>query len=209
MWQDAPGPAASRGVRCGPGTPSGWCVAPRAVLHPDRWGMTRGGSGFFALDGDPGGRLEAGRRDVADVGHERGGQRRRGGHLLVGDRQDPEPPELRQLVADVGLEHLRAVGVDREPDLVAPEGVEDPAELVPARDDPRVQVGGRADLEDDARGRGSSPSPAGRRRPSRRDPIRSGSSSSTTRATSSTGPDSPVWTVRPSPNWRARRKSRR
>ena len=88
--------------------------------------------------------------------------------LLLLDRQDPEPAERRQLVADVGLEHLRAVGVDREPDLVAPERVEDPAELVPAGHDPGVQVRRRADLEDDARARGSSPSPAGRRRPSRR-----------------------------------------
>ena len=62
----------------------------------------------------------------------------------------PEPAERRELVADVRLEHLRAVGVDREPDLVAPERVEDPAELVPARDDARVEVGRRADLEGDA-----------------------------------------------------------
>ena len=69
--------------------------------------------------------------------------------LLVVDGQDPEPAKLRELVADVGLQHLRAVGVDREPDLVAPERVEDPAELVPTRHDPGVEIRGRADLEHD------------------------------------------------------------
>ena len=62
----------------------------------------------------------------------------------------PEPPERRQLVADVGLEHLGAVGADRVPDAVAVQLVEDPAELVPARHDAGVEVRGRADLEDDA-----------------------------------------------------------
>ena len=62
----------------------------------------------------------------------------------------PEPAQRRQLVADVGLEHLRAVGADRVADAVAVELVEDPAELVPARHDAGVEVRGRADLEHDA-----------------------------------------------------------
>jgi hypothetical protein len=68
--------------------------------------------------------------------------------LVVG-RQDAQPAERLELVADVRLEHLRPVGVDREADLVAPELVEDPAELLPARHDAGVEVRGRADLQDD------------------------------------------------------------
>ena len=55
-----------------------------------------------------------------------------------------------QLVADVGLEHLGAVGVDGVAHAVTPERVEDPAELVPAGHDARVEVAGRADLQRDA-----------------------------------------------------------
>src|SRR4051794_16395726 len=68
--------------------------------------VPRGRSGFLALDDDARRRLETRRRHVRDVRHERRSERRSGGDLLVIDRQDPEPAELRELVADVGLEHL-------------------------------------------------------------------------------------------------------
>ena len=61
----------------------------------------------------------------------------------------PSRPERRELVADVGLEHLGPVGADRVADAVAVELVEDPAELVPARHDAGVEVRGGADLEHD------------------------------------------------------------
>src|SRR5207237_663297 len=67
-----------------------------------------------------------------------------------GQATSSQATERRQLVTEVGLEHLRAVRADRESDSVAPERVEDPAELVPAGDDLGVQVRGRADLEHDA-----------------------------------------------------------
>ena len=159
-------PSSSCSARSSAPTSSARRTSPRRpLLHvPDR--QRERASGLFALH-------DLARRGLAAAAPAR--PRRSGTNDAASDvaaacswsvdRQDPEPAELGQLVADVGLEHLRAVGVDREPDLVAPERVEDPAELVPARDDPGVEVGGRADLEDDARARGSSPSPAGRRRP--------------------------------------------
>ena len=61
----------------------------------------------------------------------------------------PEAAEGRQLVADVRLEHLRAVGADGVAHAVAAELVEDPAELVPAGHDARVEVGRGADLQHD------------------------------------------------------------
>ena len=65
------------------------------------------------------------------------------------EREDPEAAQRRELVADVGLEHLGPVRADRVADAVAVELVEDPAELVPAGHHAGVQVRGGADLEHD------------------------------------------------------------
>ena len=110
-------------------------------------------SGFLALDLSARGRRSPRRRArprPPDAWHEGGLTSPRRRPLLLLDREDAVAGQRGQLVADVGLEHLGAVGVDGEADLVATERVEDPAELVPARDDPRVQVARGADLERDA-----------------------------------------------------------
>ena len=75
--------------------------------------------------------------------------RRFDGPYLLLRGEDPEAAEVGKLVAEIGAEQLGTVRVDRETDLVAPERVEDPAELVPAGHDPRVDVGRGAHFEDD------------------------------------------------------------
>src|SRR5205814_1078926 len=74
-------------------------------------------------------------------------------------RDQPVPHRGFELVAQRGLEHLGPVRVDAESDLVLAERREEPAKLLDILHDTRVEVRGRADLEED---------------PSLRDPLAEG-----------------------------------
>ena len=63
--------------------------------------------------------------------------------------EDAVARQRAHLIADVGLEHLRTVGVDGVAHTVLVEGVEDPGELIPAGDHARVEVAGGTQLQRD------------------------------------------------------------
>src|SRR5688572_3662171 len=87
--------------------------------------------GLLALDGCAVSRRPAWPRQFARAGHERRLPRPFDRLELLVHREDAEAPERGELIADVRLEQLGPVGVDREAHLVALERVEDPTELLP------------------------------------------------------------------------------